>query len=84
MLSGIRWPGTRRSRTLIWALDATADVLAKPPAYIEEAEEVWQLSRLAGRPAPDDAQHRLPDGPPMSAALDGVQAQGWVEHPSRR
>lgn len=80
MLSGIRWPGTRRSRSLIWGLDATADVLAIPPAELTEAEEIEQLSREVGKPMPDSNPLGLREGiPPTDATLDRATALGWSE-----
>ena len=83
MLSGIRWPGTRRSRWLIWGLDATADVLATPPTrdpFVMEAEELEQLSREVGKPMPEEKPLGLRDGiPPTDVALDRAKALGWSE-----
>lgn len=80
LLSGIRWPGTRRSGWLIWGLDASAKVWAKlPDLLLTEAEELRQLSRQAGKPWPDHKSLRLPEGPPTDAAFDFMKAQGWSE-----
>jgi hypothetical protein len=83
MLSGVRWPGTRRSRWLIWGLDATADVFATPPTkepFVMEAEELEQLSRQVGKPMPIDKPRGLRDGiPTTDAAFDRAKALGWSE-----
>lgn len=80
MLSNRRWPGTRRSRWLIWGLDATANVLANPPAKLTEADEVEQLSRQVGKPMPDSNPLGLRDGiPPTDAAFDRAKELGWSE-----
>lgn len=83
MMKGIRWPGKRRARWLVWGLDATAEVLAIPPARFTEVEEVEQLSREVGKPKPDSNPLGLRKGtPPTDAALDCAKALGWSERAS--
>lgn len=78
-LKGIRWPGTRRSRTFIWALDAGVQVYGRWLGSLVTAAEFALLSGQAGEPAPEDAVFDLPPGPPTDAALDYVTAQGWSD-----
>lgn len=81
MMKGIRWPGRRRARWLVWGLDAVAEVLAKPPAKLTEAEETEQLSRVVGKPKPDSNPLGFRKGtPPTDAAFDRAKELGWSEH----
>lgn len=78
LMRGIRWPGKRRSRWLVWGLDAIPQVLRKPPAKLALAEEIEQLSKLVGKPTPDSKPLGYLKGtPPTDAALDRAKELGW-------
>lgn len=78
LLHGVRWPGRRRARWLLWGLDVVAQGLRANPAKLMVAEEVEQLSKEVGKP------NRKPRGylegtPATDAAFDRAKALGWSE-----
>lgn len=80
LMHGIRWPGKRRARWLVWGLDAIPQVLRKRPAKLALAEEIEQLSKVVGKPTPDSKPRGYLKGtPPTDAALDRAKELGWSE-----
>src|SRR4051812_18006049 len=79
-MHGFRWPGKRRSRWLIWGLDAIPQVLRMRPAKPALADEIEQLSKVVGKPTPDSKPLGYLKGiPPIDAALDRAKELGWSE-----